>query len=109
MDVMENPSIFEFIEQRLSEAGFEPIDNQNFIATSAPPGSKEKLEVLRMRLASGLPLWHEHDRTDFAGLGTIYRPVFRGSSKGDQSLPDPDYADDDDEQFKIHQFAKQRA
>ena len=80
---MPNQSIFNFIESTLSEAGFEPIENQDFTPTSAPPGSPEKLEILRMRLERGHPLWHEHDRTDFAGLGRIYRPVFRGSSKSD--------------------------
>lgn len=92
---MENQSIFDFIKSTFFEDGFEPA-NQDFVSTDAPPGSPEKLEVLRTRLERGLPLWHEHDRTDFAGLGSIYRPVFRGSPKSDLSLPATDYASDDD-------------
>jgi hypothetical protein len=32
--------------------------------TEARPGSPEKIEVLRQRNASGLPLWHPQDRND---------------------------------------------
>lgn len=37
-------------------------------ATDAPPGSPEKLEILRRRIESGQPLWHPDDRTSFEGL-----------------------------------------
>ena len=33
-------------------------------ATDAFPGSDEKIEVLRMRNAAGVPLWHPNDRDD---------------------------------------------
>lgn len=37
-------------------------------ATDAPPGSSEKIAVMRKRMESGFPLWHSMDRIDFAGL-----------------------------------------
>ena len=39
---------------------FEPTNSQqdDFEATQALPGSSEKLEVLTLRVAQGLPLWH---------------------------------------------------
>jgi hypothetical protein len=46
---------------------FEPkeIDSGGYQATSAIPGTKEKLDVLADRVSSGLPLWHESDRSDY--------------------------------------------
>lgn len=46
---------------------FEPqeVGASDFQATSAMPGSKEKLDVLASRVRSGLPLWHESDRCDY--------------------------------------------
>jgi hypothetical protein len=46
---------------------FEPkeIEATNFQATTAIPGTKEKLDVLATRVRSGLPLWHESDRSDY--------------------------------------------
>ncbi len=45
---------------------FEPtvVDPSQFDASDAMPGSREKLEVLAERMASGLPLWHDADRMD---------------------------------------------
>jgi hypothetical protein len=42
---------------------FEPeeIDSEDFYATGAIPGSRQKLEVLAARARAGLPLWHEDD------------------------------------------------
>lgn len=37
-------------------------------ATDAPPGSVEKIEVLRYRAAHGLPLWHPNDKVDLEGV-----------------------------------------
>jgi hypothetical protein len=46
---------------------FEPdeVDASRFAATSAIPGTREKLEVLAQRARAGLPLWHEFDRPDY--------------------------------------------
>jgi hypothetical protein len=46
---------------------FEPesMESAEFPATSAIPGTKEKLAVLADRVRSGLPLWHESDRCDY--------------------------------------------
>jgi hypothetical protein len=46
---------------------FEPADTRGdaFQATTALPGSDEKLEVLARRVERGLPLWHPEDRRTF--------------------------------------------
>jgi hypothetical protein len=46
---------------------FEPkeIEPTNYQATTAIPGTKEKLDVLATRVRSGLPLWHDADRSDY--------------------------------------------
>jgi hypothetical protein len=47
------------------------------LATGAIPGSLEKLEILRARVANGEELWHPSDRTDFNGISGIVRPAFK--------------------------------
>jgi hypothetical protein len=49
---------------------FEPgdADGNQFDATQALPGSKEKLAVLAERIRRGLPLWHQQDRLDCENL-----------------------------------------
>jgi hypothetical protein len=42
----------------------EEIDPACFEATSAIPGSQEKIAVMAARLRAGLPLWHKGDRVD---------------------------------------------
>jgi hypothetical protein len=46
---------------------FEPesVEPAGYPATSAIPGTKEKLAVLADRVRAGLPLWHESDRPDY--------------------------------------------
>jgi hypothetical protein len=46
---------------------FEPeeIDSGHFQATTAIPGTRQKLDVLAARARAGLPLWHENDRADY--------------------------------------------
>ena len=69
---MSNPqSIFNYIDEKYTEDGYEVGENQVFIATDAPPGSPEKLEVLRLRVERGFPLWHDADRNDFHGIVEI--------------------------------------
>ena len=45
---------------------FEPpeIEQNEFQAADAMPGTREKLSVLAERVQRGLPLWHAHDRDD---------------------------------------------
>ncbi|MEQ1827978.1 MAG: hypothetical protein ABL921_18605 [Pirellula sp.] len=50
------------------ECKFEPNEDAEYPSTDAPPGSLEKIEVLKRRLAMGLPLWHPADRLDYAGV-----------------------------------------
>jgi hypothetical protein len=51
---------------------FEPdqVEQRNFAATKAIPGTREKLSVLAARARAGLPLWHENDRMDYDEAGT---------------------------------------
>lgn len=46
---------------------YEPveIDPKLYSATTAIPGTDEKLEVLAARVRAGLPLWHKSDRPDY--------------------------------------------
>jgi hypothetical protein len=46
---------------------FEPeqVEPGGFQATTAIPGTKEKLDVLADRVRAGLPLWHESDRCNY--------------------------------------------
>jgi hypothetical protein len=46
---------------------FEPQEDvqQTFHATSALPGTDEKLAVLAERVRMGLPLWHPSDRVQY--------------------------------------------
>jgi hypothetical protein len=50
---------------------FEPkeLDSGEFQATSAIPGTPEKLNVLAERANAGLPLWNAHDRPDYEDVG----------------------------------------
>lgn len=49
---------------------FEPdeVDPSRYQATSAIPGTQEKLEILAERARAGLPLWHHSDRADYEDL-----------------------------------------
>ncbi len=63
-------SIFDF--DRLSKTDkFTPRPAS--LATGAIPGSLEKLEILRARVANGEELWHPSDRVDFAGINGVVR------------------------------------
>lgn len=47
---------------------YEPrlIEENSYEATEAMPGTQKKLEIMARRVQTGLPLWHEHDRTEYA-------------------------------------------
>jgi hypothetical protein len=51
---------------------FEPddVDPRNYRATTAVPGTREKLHILAERAQAGLPLWHRSDRADYEELET---------------------------------------
>ncbi len=56
-------TIFELIANTDVEVtDWEPSNFTGFEPTDAPPGSSEKIEVLRQRAESGQPLWHIADR-----------------------------------------------
>jgi hypothetical protein len=58
-------SVLEAIKQ--GQWDFEPADvrEQEYRATGAMPGTRDKLSVLAERIRRGLPLWHPSDRRDF--------------------------------------------
>jgi hypothetical protein len=41
------------------------MDQQQYRATRALPGTREKIDVLADRARQGLPLWHPSDCADF--------------------------------------------
>ena len=43
----------------------DPIEETNFDATSAMPGTDAKLSIMAERIRAGLPLWHNDDRVDY--------------------------------------------
>ena len=57
-------SVLEAIKLGLWE--FEPpeVESEEFDATGAMPGTKDKLQILAERAREGLPLWHPEDRDD---------------------------------------------
>jgi hypothetical protein len=40
----------------------------NFTPTQLPPGTPEKIELLRQRATHGLPLFHADDKKDYTGM-----------------------------------------
>jgi len=49
---------------------FEPKTGDDFNPTGHPPGSHEKIEVLRQRVQGGFPLWHPKDAGDYRLIKT---------------------------------------
>ena len=58
-------SVLEAIKPGVWDFEPEVVEEKRFNATTAMPGTDEKLEVLAERVRSGLPLWHGRDRTDY--------------------------------------------
>ena len=52
---------------------FEPpeVEYQDFDASDAMPGTKEKLAALAQRVENGLPLWHVDDRDDVEAASAV--------------------------------------
>ena len=67
-------NVFEAILEYGHDEDFVPQETEDFVATNAPAGSDEKIEALRQRVLSGMPLWHEEDRKDYSGLTGAVRP-----------------------------------
>ena len=62
-------NVFEIIELYGHDENFEPHHTEDFAPTSAPAGSKQKIDILAERIQRGMPLWHPEDSTDStAGL-----------------------------------------
>ena len=67
-------NVFDAIMECGHDEDFIPEESDQFLATEAPAGSREKIEVLAERVRRGLPLWHPSDRCDYSGLTGAVRP-----------------------------------
>jgi hypothetical protein len=67
-------NVFEAILKYGHDEDFSPYEGDEFEATAAPAGSKEKLDVMAERVLRGEPLWHPEDRPDYSGLTGAVRP-----------------------------------
>ena len=67
-------NVFEAILKYGHDEDFAPFKSEEFEATDAPAGSSEKIDILRRRVESGDPLWHNEDRADYSGLTGAVRP-----------------------------------
>jgi hypothetical protein len=67
-------NVFEAILEYGHDEDFVPYEGEEFQPTDAPAGSEEKIEALRQRVMSGMPLWHPEDRKDYSGLTGAIRP-----------------------------------
>ncbi|MFN4896629.1 MAG: hypothetical protein ACK5HO_12645 [Pseudomonadota bacterium] len=61
-------SLQEYMRIFGTDESFEPEVLPTDQPTDAPPGSVEKIEVLRRRVEIGAPLWHPKDRLDYTDL-----------------------------------------
>lgn len=67
-------NVFEAILKYGHDEDFAPLKSKEFEATDAPAGSSKKIDILRRRVESGDPLWHNEDRADYSGLTGAVRP-----------------------------------
>ena len=67
-------NVFETILKYGHDEDFAPVETGEFVATDAPAGSRDKLNILAQRIEMGLPLWHPEDRPDYSGLTGAVRP-----------------------------------
>ena len=67
-------NVFEAILKYGHDEDFFPEEGDEFEPTDAPAGSNAKIEILRRRVESGMPLWHDQDRVDYSGLTGAVRP-----------------------------------
>lgn len=45
----------------------------DFEPTHEPPGTANKIDVLRQRVENGQPLWHDDDKSDYVGVTGLSR------------------------------------
>ena len=67
-------NVFEAIIECGHDEDFAPVESSEYIATDAPAGSSQKLDVLAERIKMGVPLWYDEDRSDYSGLTGAVRP-----------------------------------
>ncbi len=67
-------NVFETILKYGHDEDFAPHAGDDFQATDAPAGSREKIDILAQRIEQGMPLWHGDDRRDYSGLTGVVRP-----------------------------------
>ena len=67
-------NVFEAILNNGHDENFSSEESDEFSATNAPAGSEDKIEIMRRRIESGVPLWHGHDRVDYSGLTGAVHP-----------------------------------
>lgn len=67
-------NVFEAILKYGHDEDFYPDGEKGFSPTDAPAGSDAKIEILRLRVQLGQPLWHLSDRVDYSGLTGAIRP-----------------------------------
>lgn|GEM_PF-3074244 len=57
---------------------FEPLAGPDFVPTSAPCGSMEKIQVMRERMERGEPLYHPGDETEQDRVKSTSRSIKKG-------------------------------
>ena len=67
-------NVFDAILKYGHDEDFRPESSDEFCPTDAPAGSQSKIELLRNRVESGQPLWHDKDRSDYSDLIGAVRP-----------------------------------
>jgi hypothetical protein len=58
-------SVLEAIREGIWDFEPQDVNCEQYAATRAVPGTREKLRVLAERAHAGLPLWHARDRADY--------------------------------------------
>jgi hypothetical protein len=76
--------VAEVIKRFGHDEDYDPLPGEDFVPTGHPPGSFEKIEVLRERATIGQPLWHDGDCTDYRMIKTARTP-FNGSGRRPRS------------------------
>lgn len=57
-------SVLDAIKQGIWDYEPQDVPREDFQATGAMPGTRDKLSILAERVRMGLPLWHPYDRHD---------------------------------------------
>ncbi len=67
-------NVFEAILQCGHDEDFAAKETEDFKATDAPAGSRDRIAIMARRVERGEPLWHGEDRSDYSGLTGAIRP-----------------------------------